>query len=175
MTSFTWPPEILRHRSPINWSAWCHGEPSGASVPILTTVCAGAVVRQPNTSKLTIHRDISLLPCRRSGGFKEQVIDPAQQPACAALRQQVGEPGFGMLARVDGKRPIEQCLKLGSVLRRYGRVFGAGNKQAGAPLAGKPQRLVEVACDPRLAFGGLHADAAGFDVDQELRQCAFIS
>src|ERR1035438_9673574 len=101
MTSFTWPPEILRHRSPINWSAWCQGEPSGASVPILMTVWGRTGVRLPSKSKLIIDRHISVVLSCWSGLCEEQVVDPAQQPARPALRERIGEPHFGMLLGID--------------------------------------------------------------------------
>src|ERR1039458_7206690 len=101
MTSFTWPPEILRQRSPIVCRAWCHGEPSGARVPILITVCGKAGVRQPSKSAQIVDRNMSVLLFRRSGPFEEQFIGPAQQPARAALRDQGGEPRCGMLVGVN--------------------------------------------------------------------------
>src|ERR1035441_7361111 len=101
MTSFTWPPEILRQRSPIVCKAWCHGEPSGARVPILITVCGKAGVRQPSKSTQIVDRNISVLLFRGSGPFKEQFIGPAQQPARPALRDQVGKPRFNALVGID--------------------------------------------------------------------------
>src|ERR1035437_6160193 len=173
MTSFTWPAEILRHRSPINCRAWCQGEPSGASVPILMTVCGMAGVTHPSNSTLIVNRNISLLLSRRSGTFEEQVIGPAQHPARPALRHQVGQPRFGMPVGIDVQRAFQQFLKLGPVLRRNAGVLGVGNEQAGAPPARKLQRLFIVALHSGLAFHDLHTAARRLDIDQELRQRAF--
>src|SRR5271166_2131870 len=110
MTSFTWPPESLRHCSPIIWSDWCQGEPSGASVPNLMTVWGRAGVRQPSKSTLIVDRSISILLPRRSGRFEEQLIDPAQQPVRTALRQQIGQPRLGMLIDIDVQCSLHQFL-----------------------------------------------------------------
>src|SRR5580692_2078991 len=101
MTSFTWPPEIARQRSAIDCRASCQGDPSGASVPIFTTVCGKAGVTHPSKNTLIVNRNISILLSRRSGFRKKQVVGAPQHPAGAALRDQSGQPRFGTLVRID--------------------------------------------------------------------------
>src|SRR5205809_337977 len=123
--SLTLPPEISRQRSPIRSKTLCHGEPSGARVPILISIgCARAAARNPNmTAHCMARRNMldmlnigtnmgTLLLLRRGRSLSEQVIDSFEQPARAALGDQVGQPAVWVAFGIDGQRLLDHGFEL---------------------------------------------------------------
>src|SRR5512137_2474292 len=98
MRSFTWPFEAWLHFSAISFSSSCQVEPFGASVPSLiwTWACPRAGVRTRSRAARSVFFTGGL------SGSGEQVVDVAEQGACAPLGDEVGEPELRRRIDVEG-------------------------------------------------------------------------
>lgn len=99
-------------------------------------------------------------------------MPPFEQPARAALGDQVGQPVVRVSLGIDGQRLLDHGFELGGVLRRNTGIFGVRDERAGMTAFGDFQSAVEMQAHPSLHFLLFYAAACTFDGDQELRHGA---
>src|SRR5271157_4886865 len=172
MVSLTLPPEIAFQRSPMRASTSYQGDDSGARVAILISICcARASGNRANRARQgTIRRVMadSIALLRRGRGFQDEVVEVGQQPACAALGDEVGQAVFVFGFGIDGQGLGDGGTETGGVLRRDAGILGVRNIAARAGAFRKLDGAVEVLLHAVQHFRLAQPGPAAFKRDEEL-------